>query len=126
VHVEDRVDVRPVTGRLVADPWLFRATPAPASPLRAVADFQYRRTERVHVEWPIARSLDRREARLLDRTGAPLPVPVNVTERESNGRQVVAADLNLAPLSAGDYLIELTVGSGAATETRLLAIRVVP
>ena len=126
VHVEDRVDVRPVSNRLVADAWLFRATPAPASPLRAVADFQYRRTERVHIEWPMVSSLDRREARLLDRIGAPLPVPVNLTERASNGRQVVAADLNLAPLSAGDYVIELTVGSGTATETRLLAIRVVP
>ena len=88
--------------------------------------FRTRRTERVHIEWPMVSSLDRREARLLDRIGAPLPVPVNLTERASNGRQVVAADLNLAPLSAGDYVIELTVGSGPATETRLLAIRVVP
>jgi hypothetical protein len=55
--------------------------------------------------------LDQRSARLLSRTGQPLAIPVAVTERETDGRKVVAADLNLAPLSAGDYVIELTVGT---------------
>ena len=39
--------------------------------------------------------------------------------------EAVLADINLAPLRAGDFVIELTVGSGAATEKKLLAIRVV-
>ena len=73
---------------------------------------------------PIAGDLDQRSARLLSKTGQPLAIPVAVTERETDGRRVVAADLNLAPLSAGDYVIELTVGRGATSEVRLVAFRV--
>jgi VWFA-related protein len=124
--IEDRLELRSAPRGLVGEPLVFRATPAATSPLRPVADFQFRRTERVHVEWPAPGTIDRREARLLGRNGRPLPVPVAVTEREVDGRRSIAADLNLAPLSAGDYVIELTVGSGGQTETKLLAIRVVP
>ena len=99
--------------------------PAATSPLRPVADLQYRRIERVHVEWAIAGELDQRSARLLGRNGQPLAIPVTVTERETDGRKVVAADLNLAPLSFGDYVIELTAGRGTETTVRLVAFRVV-
>jgi hypothetical protein len=51
---------------------------------------------------------------------------VTVTERETGGHKVVAADLNLAPLSFGDYVIELTVGRGTETTVRLVAFKVVP
>jgi len=122
--LDGRAEIRRVQGTLVGEPLVFRATPAPASPLRPVADFRYRRTERVHIEWPTLAALDRREARLLDRSGQPLPVPVNVTERDVNGRPSVAADVNLAPLTAGDYVIELTIGSGEKSEKKLIAIRV--
>ena len=112
-------------GRLLGEPVMFRGTPAASSPLRPVADAQYRRTERVHIEWNVAGPLDRREARLLGRNGQPLPVPVTVTEREVLGRPGIAADLNLAPLSAADYVIELIVGAGSQMERRFIAIRVV-
>ena len=52
----------------------------------------------------------------IGRNGQPLAVPVAFSERETNGQRAIAADLNLAPLSAGDYVIELTVGSGDVTE----------
>lgn len=123
--LEEPAELRPSSGQLVGDALLFRSSPAASSPLRPVADFQYRRTERVHVEWPALASLDRRDARLLGRNGQPLAVPVTVTERRSNDRPVVAATLNLAPLSEGDYVIELSVGSGGSTEQKRIAIRVV-
>jgi hypothetical protein len=124
VSLEDRGEIRQAAGRVLGEPLLFRGTPAATSALRAVADFQYRRTERAHIEWPILAPLDRRDARLLGRNGQPLTVPVTVTERESNGRAVLAADVNLAPLTEGDYVIEITVGSGAETEQKRVAIRV--
>ena len=86
---------------LTGDAVMYRGRPAATSPLRPVADLQYRRTERVHVEWALTGELDQRSARLLSRAGQPLAIPVAVTERETDGRKVVAADLNLAPLSAG-------------------------
>ena len=123
--LEDRLEVAAAASKFLGGPVAFRATPASASPLRPAAESLYRRTERVHIEWPIVSPFDRREARLLGRNGQPLAVPVTLSERETNGQRTVAADLNLAPLSAGDYVIELTVGSGDRTERKLFALRVV-
>jgi VWFA-related protein len=125
--IEETADISRAPAGLVGDAVMYRGRPAATSPLRVVADLQYRRTERVHVEWAItgeSANLDQRSARLLGRNGQPLAVPVTVTERDTDGRRVVAADLNLAPLSAGEYVIELTVGRGATTEQRLVAFRV--
>jgi hypothetical protein len=124
--LEDHFEVRPSTGTLLGEPFVFRATPAARSPLRPVADFQFRRTERLHIEWPILAALDQRQARVLDRKGQPLAIAATVTEREeSPGHAWLAADLNLAPLGEGDYCIEVTAGSGAATVQRIVAFRVV-
>jgi hypothetical protein len=124
VSLDDRIAVTPTTNTLLGEPLLYRAATPPRAPLKPVGDFQLHRTERAHVEWPILKPLDNRVARLLDRRGQPLAIAVNVTEREVEGTQVVAADMNLAPLSDGDYVIELVVGSGNVSEKKLLAIRV--
>jgi len=124
--LDDTAEISRGASGLVGDAVMYRGRPAATSPLRPVADLQYRRTERVHAEWAFAGELDQRSARLLSRTGQPLAIPVAVTERETDGRKVVAADLNLAPLSAGEYVIELTVGRGTETTVRLVAFRVVP
>jgi len=124
--LDDTAEIsRGATG-LTGDAVMYRGRPAATSPLRPVADLMYRRTERVHVEWALTGEIDQRSARLLSRTGQPLAIPVAVTERETDGRKVVAADLNLAPLSAGEYVIELTVGRGTETTVRLVAFKVVP
>jgi hypothetical protein len=123
-RIQERLEIREATGKLLGDPVPYRATPAPASPLRGVADFLYRRTERVHIEWPIVTTLDKREARLIGRTGQALPLPVTLSDRESNGQAVLAADVTLTPLAPGDYAIELVVGRGTETERRYLAFRV--
>jgi VWFA-related protein len=122
--LDDAADVRRAIAGLVGEPVLYRGRPAATSPLRPVADLAYLRTERVHVEWALVGDIDQRSARLLNRTGQPLAVPVSVTERDTDGRRVVAADLNLAPLSPGQYAIELTVGRGGVTELRFVAFRV--
>lgn len=119
-----RAEVVRDTGAVFGAPLVYRATPSSRSPLVPVAGFDFRRTERVHVEWPIARALDARSARLLGRTGQPVAVNVTLTEREVNGRLLLALDALLAPLAPGDYVIEVTGTAGAATETKLVGIRV--
>jgi hypothetical protein len=109
---------------LVGAPVLYRAASGPRSPLQPVADFQFLRTERVHVEWPILQPPDQRLARLLTRAGQPLPVQATVTERDIDGQAMLAVDVNLAPLGPGDYLIELAIGAGTTSERKLVAIRV--
>lgn len=105
---------------VLSAPLMYRATPGMNSALHPVADFQYRRTERVHIEWMTGAALEAREARLLDRAGNPLPVQVNLGEKTG----ALVADVNLAPLGPGDYVIELSVTAGGKTTRTKIAIRV--
>jgi hypothetical protein len=51
-------------------------------------------------------------ARLLDRTGKPLAVPIITAIRDDpDGSRWFTAQLAAAPLAAGDYIIELTNGA---------------
>lgn len=121
----DRTTIVRAERGLLGNPLMFRATPAPNSPLRPVAAFQFRRSERIHADLAILKPLDRRDARMLDIKGQPLAVPVTLSERDVNGSPTLGLDLNLAPLTAGDYVIEITAGAGSATDLKMLAIRVV-
>jgi VWFA-related protein len=123
--VEESVDLRTPTGRWLGDPLVFRGASSARAVLRPVADFLFHRTERVHIEIPILSPIERRVARLLDRRGQPVPVDATVTERDEAGRPTLVADLNLAPLSAGDYVLEITAGQGDDTQRRFVGMRVV-
>jgi hypothetical protein len=86
------------------------------------ADLRFRRSEQVRVEIP-TQSSDPVTARLLDRTGKPLAVPVTAAVRDdSDGSRWVTAQLALAPLAPADYAIEITRGD----QRMITAFRVVP
>jgi VWFA-related protein len=106
--------------KLVADPLAYRSSARTAA--RPVAAFEFARNERIRIEWPILATLDRREVRLLDRSGKPLPVDLPLSE-DAEKKQLVL-DMSLSGLGRGDYLIELTAGAGSLTERGLLAIRI--
>src|SRR6185503_17501324 len=75
------------------------------------ADLRFRRNEQLRVEIPVAAS-DPPSARLLDRNGQPLAVPVTAAVRDdADGSRWHTAQLSLAPLAPADYVIELTAGS---------------
>jgi VWFA-related protein len=86
------------------------------------ADLRFRRNEQVRVEIPSGSS-GTVTARLLDRTGKPLAVPVTAAVRDdADGSRWLTAQLALAPLAAGDYAIEIA----AADRRMIAAFRVVP
>ncbi len=86
------------------------------------ADLRFRRNEQVRVEIPIAAG-DPVTARLLDRTGKPLAIPVTAAARDdADGSRWATAQLALAPLAVGDYAIELASGD----RRFISAFRVVP
>src|SRR5205809_1114830 len=63
---------------------------------------------------------------VLDRNGTKTAVPVAVGERSdaATGQRWLTADITLAPLGAGDYVIELSVAQGSEQKKTLVAIRV--
>jgi VWFA-related protein len=86
------------------------------------ADLRFRRNEQVRVEIPTTAS-DPVTARLLDRTGKPLAVPVTAAMRDdADGSRWMTAQLALAPLAPADYAIELVTGD----KRMIAAFRVVP
>ena len=102
-----RLDLTEAAGRLL----LFRRGPSTGNRLLPAGDARFSRTERLRLEAPLGDSEKPGEGRLLDRVGQRLQVPVTVSARldEATGQRWVSADLTLAPLSAGDYVIEVGV-----------------
>ena len=63
---------------------------------------------------------------MLDRNGTKTVVPVATGERTdaATGQRWLIADITLAPLGAGDYVVELSTAKAAEAEETLVAIRV--
>jgi VWFA-related protein len=111
------------------------ATPAPASFFRRgpfsgagwkpVGDMRFRRQERAKMEVAIVGPFDSFTMKLLDRNGNALNVPVAPSERTEEGVRVVAGELTLAPLAAGDYIIEASIDQGGKSQKVLGAFRVI-
>jgi hypothetical protein len=116
---------RPEEGRafLAVEPLIFTLRGQRTIP---VADFRVYRTERIRLELPMASDAKPGEARLLDKTGKPLAVPVGVTERQdaTNGLRWLVADVNPAPLGPGDYVIELSATLGSKSDVVVTAVRI--
>jgi VWFA-related protein len=118
--------VSPGAGPLIGQPAVFRRGPYTGADWTPVADLRFRRQERVRIEAAVVGTSEPATARLLDRAGNPLPLPVVASERQEGGARVVAADVALAPLTAGDYLLEIAVGSGPSARRAVAAFRIIP
>jgi VWFA-related protein len=88
------------------------------------ADLRFRRSEQLRVEVPIVSSTpsSSSSARLLDRNGKAMAVPITTANRDdADGSKWVTAQVPLTPLGPGDYIVEVMAGN---TKT-LTPIRIV-
>jgi VWFA-related protein len=101
---------------------LWRRGPATGNRWEPAGSPQFSRTERLRLELPAAAGEEPGEGRVLDRNGQPLGLPVTMGERtDEHGARWITAEIALAPLGAGDYVVELRPG-----EPRVItAIRVI-
>jgi hypothetical protein len=101
---------------------LFRRGPLTGNQLVPAASLTFSRTDRLHLERHIEASATAEgTARILDRNGQTLPIALTTTLRtDDDARRWVTTDVSLAPLGAGDYVIEID----AAGERTLTAIRI--
>ena len=102
--------------RGLSEPLVWRRGPTTGPRFVQTASTRFRREDRLRLEF--ATRLDAApQARLVDRTGSPLQVPVASTTRADagdEGLRWVVAEVTLAPLAAGDYEIELELAGGAS------------
>ncbi|HVL66554.1 MAG TPA: VWA domain-containing protein [Vicinamibacterales bacterium] len=106
-------------------PLLFRRGPSTGNRVEPLGDPVFSRTERARFDVALAPGATLSSARLLDRNGAPLDLPVTLAERtDDDGVRWGTAEITLAPLAPGDYVIELSATGSGAAQTRLTGIRV--
>jgi VWFA-related protein len=107
-------------------PLLFRRGPSTGNRIQPAADFQFSRAERARVELPLRADMKPASGRLLDRNGQALQVPVTIGERTdtATGQRWLTADVTLAALGSGEYVIEVSAAGAGAEQKTLTAIRV--
>ena len=140
-----RAELTPRNGRLPIQVTTFATVPADAAEVGTgllasrrgpstglayvgTADPRFRRTERLRVEVPLAGDGFTATGRLLTREGQATPLVVTFTTRtdESSKQQFGVADLALAPLAGGEYVLELALVKNGKTETVSYGFRVIP
>ena len=102
---------------------MLRRGPSTGPRYVATADPRFQKSDRLRLEIPT--QLDATAtARLLDRTGKPLQVPVTTSDRRDEGGEFrwVIVDATLAPLAPGEYAVEVAVGDAK----QVTAFRMVP
>jgi VWFA-related protein len=119
--ITERVTVTATSVALAGDPVLYRSGPRGSGV--PVASFLFTHQDRMRVEWPVADGVAQYDVRLLDQFGHPLQMRPDVRPQDTSAGKRLIADLSLAPLGKGDYVVELTVKAGDTTEQKLTAFR---
>jgi hypothetical protein len=90
------------------------------------ADPRFQRSDRLRLELPAPAAATAGEitARMLDRAGSPLSIPLQITVRAEPGGEMswIVVDAALAPMAPGDYAVEVSRGD----DRQVTAFRVVP
>lgn len=114
------------TTRGEGEPVVFHRGPATGNVVEPAPGRVFPRSERIRMEMEAAAGTPVWTGAVLDRNGNKTIVPVAVGERTdaASGQRWLTADITLAPLGAGDYVVELTTAAGTEQKKTLVAIRV--
>jgi hypothetical protein len=123
VPLSDVVKVSADPGAI--QPLMFRRGLSTGNRLQPAAGFEFSRTERVQLQLPVAAAAKPGTGRMLDRNAQPLQIPVQIAEKQDeDGQRWLTADVTLAALAPGDYIIEVSVMNDGVEQKVLTAIRV--
>jgi VWFA-related protein len=112
--------------RKAGEPVVLHRGPATGNQIQPAAGRVFPRSERIRLELEAPPDAPRWTGVILDRNGKTTPVPVVAGERTdaATGQRWLTADITLAPLGPGDYVVELTITKGSEQQKTLTAIRV--
>lgn len=114
------------TVRGAGEPMVFHRGPSTGNQVQPAAGRIFPRSERLRMEMEADAAAPVWTGALLDRNGNRTAVPVVAGERAdaATGQRWLTADITLAPLGPGDYVVELSTIRGTETAKTLVAIRV--
>lgn len=119
----DMVRIDAVEG--LAHPLLFRRGPSTGNRVQPAGSPSFSRTERARFEVPAAGGATLSSGRMLDRNGTAIELPVTLSERtDDTGQRWLTAEVILAALAPGDYVLELGGAVNGSEQRVLTAIRV--
>ena len=120
-----RAQGRP-TVRAAGEPLVFHRGPATGNQIQPAPGRVFPRSARIRMELKAEAGTPVWSGAVLDRNGTKTVVPVVTSERTdaATGQRWLVADITLAPLGPGDYVVELSTVEGAATRKSLVAFRV--
>jgi VWFA-related protein len=124
-----RVEVPPPPGTtklVMGQPAFARRLGGPNSDELPTADRRFRRTERMIGQVSASMAPDAVTAELLDRGGKALPLPVTASIVDKDFVRWARAELALAPLAPGDYLLRIASKRGDERVVTLAAFRIIP
>jgi VWFA-related protein len=113
----------PAAASPVGEAVMWRRGPTTGTQYLRTADPRFQRSDRIRLELP-ATGDGKPTGRMLDRLGNAMFVPVTISEKPDPSGEFrwIVADATLAPLTNGDYAIEVDV----AGTKQITAFRVVP
>lgn len=122
LHESPRVQLAAANQGL-GEPVLWRRGPNVRAAYQRTADPRFRREERLRLEYPTDLE-GAATARILDKLGQPLSIPIEVAERagDDDDTKWVVADLSLLNMAPGEYAVEIT----QQAKTQITAFRLVP
>ena len=107
----------------------WRHGPGTGAAFAPTADARYRRTERLRVDVPL---VDGGHHRYRQGAESRRPADDVAGDDERAARQYAAAasarsaEVSLAPLAPGEYVVELTAAGAGKTDTAVYGFRIVP
>lgn len=124
IESDARAQGRTVRGQ--GEPVIFHRGPSTGNQLQPSSTRVFPRSDRIRLELEAAAGSPMWSGVLLDRNGNRTAVPVATSERTdpASGQRWLVADITLAPLGTGDYVVELSATQGVQQTKTLVAIRV--
>ena len=124
IESDARAQGRTVRGQ--GEPLIFHRGPSTGNQLQPSSGRVFPRSDRLRFELEASSASPGWSGVLLDRNGNRTAVPVATSERTDagTGQRWLVAEITLAPLGAGDYVVELSATEGAQQKKTLVAVRV--
>jgi hypothetical protein len=104
----------------------LRRGPSTGLVYQPTADPRFRRTERLRIEVPVLADGLTITGRMLTREGQPMPLTVTFSERMDGTAKLAIAEVILAPLAAGEYVLEVSFAASGTTESVSYGLRLIP